>query len=103
MGRIPDPIEIRSIALIKALILPSGPYSAIEANEKGARSDIEKDRIIAKYLTNHPGVKIGNDIISLDPRDIYLEGLPKELQEVLDPVTRQIFEAEYEHARYIRY
>jgi hypothetical protein len=95
---IPDPLQIRAQALIKALGLPSGPYSAIEIDPQTKRRvNPEKDRIIAEYLTNHPGVQIEKGVVSLDFRDIYPKGLPKELKEVLDPDTKAIMEIEYEH------
>jgi hypothetical protein len=97
-GKIPDPLQIRAWALISAFGLPSGPYSAIEIDPKTKRRvNPERDRIIASYLTNHPGVEIERGVISLDFRDIYPNGLPQELKEVLDPDTRAIMEIEYEH------
>lgn len=101
-SRVPEPIEIRANAIINAFNLPSASYSAIEINKQNNRANPEKDRIIAKYLTNNPGIKIKKGIISLDPRDIYPNGLPRELKEVLDPATRQIFEIEYEHIKSIK-
>jgi hypothetical protein len=102
-GKIPDPLQIRAQALIEALGLPSGPYSAIEIDPKTKRRiNPEKDRIIAEYLTNHPGVQIEEGVVSLDFRDIYPEGLPQELKEVLDPATRAIMEIEYEHLQNAR-
>jgi hypothetical protein len=97
-GRIPDPLEVRSTILLDAFGIPYGPYSAIEVDKEGKRINPEKDRIIAEYLTNHPGVLIEKGIVSLDFRDIYPDGLPQELKEVLDPDTRAIMEIEYEHA-----
>jgi hypothetical protein len=97
-GKIPDSLQIRAQALIDAFGLPLGPYSAIETDPKTKRRvNPEKDRIIASYLTNHPGVEIERGVISLDFRDIYPDGLPQELKEVLDPDTRAIMEIEYEH------
>jgi len=99
-GEIPDPLQIRAQALIEAFGLPSGPYSAIEIDPKTKRRvNPENDRIIAKYLTNHPGVEVEKEkgIVSLDFRDIHPNGLPQELKEVLDPKTRAIMEIEYEH------
>ena len=97
-GEIPDPLQIRSQVLIKALGLPSGPYSAIEIDpQTKIRVNPEKDRIITEYLTNHPGVQIEKGVVSLDFRDIYPKGLPQELKEVLDPDTKAIMEIEYEH------
>jgi hypothetical protein len=102
-GKIPDPLEIRALAIIKALGLPSGPYSAIEIDpQTGERVNPERDRIIAEYLTNKPGVQIEKGVVSLDFRDMYPEGLPQELKEVLDPNTRAIMEIEYEHEKNVR-
>ncbi len=102
-GEIPDPLQIRAEAIVKALNLPSGPYSAIETDpQTKERVNIEKDRIIAEYLTNKPGVLIDEGIISLDFRDIYEDGLPQELKSALDPNTRTIMEIEYEHAKSTR-
>jgi hypothetical protein len=102
-GIIPDPLQIRAQVLIEALDLPSGPYSAIEIDPKTKRRvNPKKDRIIAEYLTNHPGVEVEEGIISLDFRDIYPNGLPQELKEVLDPDTRAIMEIEYEHLQNAR-
>jgi len=102
-GRVPDPLEIKAAAFISALGLPSGETSALEVNEKGERINPKKDRIIAE-LTNKPGVIIDKKtgIVFTDFRDIYPEGLPQELKNVLDPDTRAIMEIEYEHAEYIR-
>jgi len=98
--KIPDPLEIRAQILIDAFGLPSGPYSVIEIDPKTKeRINPKKDEIIAKYLTNHPGVEIEKDIISLDFRDMYPDGLPEELKEVLDPNTRAIMKIEYEHLK----
>jgi hypothetical protein len=101
-GRIPDPLEIRSAILLDAFGIPYGPYSAIEVDKEGKRINPEKDRIIAEYLTNKPGVLIEKGIVSLDFRDMYPDGLPQELKEVLDPNTRAIMELEYEHAEDIK-
>ena len=101
-GRIPDPLEVRSSILLDAFSIPYGPYSAIEVDKKGKRVNLEKDRIIAEYLTNHPGVLIEEGFVSLDFRDIYPDGLPQELKEILDPNTRAIMEIEYEHAEDIK-
>jgi hypothetical protein len=99
-GKIPDPLEIRAQILIDAFGLPSGPYSAIEIDPKTKeRINPKKDEIIAKYLTNHPGVEIEKGIISLDFRDMYPDDLPEELKDVLDPNTRAIMEIEYEHLK----
>jgi hypothetical protein len=97
-GKIPDPLEIRAAAIIKALGLPSGPYSAIEIDpQTKQRVNPERDKIIAEYLTNKPGVQIEKGVVSLDFRDMYPNGLPQKLKEVLDPKTRVIMEIEYEH------
>jgi len=102
-GIIPDPLQIRAQVLIEALGLPSGPYSAIEIDPKTKRrANPEKDRIIAEYLTNHPGVEVEEGVISLDFRDIYPNGLPQELKEVLDPDTIAIMEIEYNHLKNAR-
>jgi len=99
-GEIPDPLQIRAQALIKAFNLPSGLYSAIEIDPKTKeRINPEKDRIIADYLTNKPGVEIKKGFVSLDFRDIYPDGLPQKLKEVLDSDTRTIMEIEYEHLK----
>jgi hypothetical protein len=99
-GKIPDPLEIRAAALIKALDLPSGPYSAIEIDpQTKQRVNPERDRIIAEDLTNKSGVEIEEGVVSLDFRDIYPNGLPQELKEVLDPDTRAIMEIEYDHEK----
>jgi len=100
LGKIPDPIEIRAAALIKAIGLPEGPYSAIEIDPKTKRRvNPEKDRIITEYLTNHPGVEVAPGVVSLDFRDMYPDGLPEELKNALDPATREIMEIEYEHQK----
>jgi len=101
-SRIPDPLEVRAAILLDAFGIPYGPYSAIEVDKEGKRVNPEKDRIIAEYLTNHPGALIEEGVISLDFRDMYPDGLPQELKEVLDPDTRAIMEIEYGHAEDIK-
>ncbi len=103
-GRVPDPLEIRAAAIISVLGLPSGETSALTVDSKRKRTDLEKDRIIAEHLTNHPGVIIDKKtgITSTDFRDIYPDGLPLELKKALDPDTLAIMEIEYEHGTYIR-
>jgi hypothetical protein len=96
-NEVPDPIQIRAAAIIEALGISSGPYSALEVG-----SDNEKDKIIAKYLTNAPGVVVDTSIFSHDFRDIYPNGLPEELKKVLDPDTLKIMEIEYEHQKCIQ-
>lgn len=103
-GEIPDPLQIRSAILISALELPSGSYSALEISKERKRINPERDRIIAEYLTNKPGIWIDKEkgIISSDFRDLYPEGLPEELKKVLSPETLAIMEAEYKHIRIIK-
>ncbi|PIQ92865.1 MAG: hypothetical protein COV69_00915 [Parcubacteria group bacterium CG11_big_fil_rev_8_21_14_0_20_39_14] len=98
-GEIPDPLEIRAEALIKAFGIPSGQYSALELGLKKERINKEKDRIIAEYLTNKAGILIDKKTgaTSFDFRDFYPKGLPKELKEILDPDIREIMETEYKH------
>jgi len=107
-GKIPDPAEIEASALIEALGIPSGPYSAIELPR--TKESIERDEIIAKYLTNKPGVFIEAEdetgekfkILSSDFRDLYPNGLPNKLKEVLDERTLNYINAEFEHQKKIR-
>ena len=108
-GEVPDPIEIRAEALCEGLRIPHGPYSALEKPKEGETEEEwkekrKRDGIIAEYLTNKPGVVIDKEtgIISSDFRDLYPEGLPKELKRVLDPATREIMEIEYEHRDYVK-
>ena len=91
----PDPIEIKARAIVEALGIPSGQSSSIELNADNKN----KDKIIAEYLTNIPGVLINKEknYISHDFRDIYPNGLPEKLKEVLDPRTLKIIETEYQH------
>ena len=97
-GEIPDPIQIRSSAIIKALDIPSFETCALEKNER------EKNKIIAEYLTNKEGVFVGKnkDFVSLDFRDIYPDGLPEKLKQILDPDTLAIMEAEYKQRDYVK-
>lgn len=101
-GEIPDPLQIRAAAIIDVLKIPAGEASALETGEKGEWINPKKDRIIAQHLTNKAGVLIDKEtgIVSSDFRDIYPDGLPEKLAEVLDPDTRSIMEIEYEHARH---
>ncbi len=112
-GEIPDPLQIRASAIVDALGIPSGPYSALsqerhkidpKANPEEWEKIKKKDKIIAEYLTNKPGVLIDKEtgIVSSDFRDIYPEGLPEKLKKVLDPNTAAIMEAEYKHAEDVR-
>jgi hypothetical protein len=101
-GKTPDPLEVRAAILLDAFGIPYGPYSAVEVDKEGKRVNLRKDRIIAEYLTNHPGALIEEGVISLDFRDMYPDGLPQELKEVLDPNTRVIMELEYEHAKDVK-
>lgn len=105
-GEIPDPGEIKARAIINALGIPSGPYSALEAPI--TEESLRKDKIIAEYLTNKQGVFIGEEdiesdetikILSFDFRDIYPNGLPNELKKVLDKKTLEYIEAEYKHLK----
>jgi hypothetical protein len=104
---IPDPFQIRAEILIKALNIPSGFYSALEVlpspSKEKERIDPKKDKIIAEYLINKPGVWIDKErgIFSLDFRDIYPQGLPKKLKKALSPETLAIMEAEYKHIKVI--
>lgn len=97
-GEIPSALEIKAAAILKALNLPWGESSAIESSEA------KKDRIIAQYLTNRGGVWIDKKrgVSSSDFRDLYPEGLPAEVKEVLDKRTLSIMEAEYAHTDYVR-
>lgn len=102
-GKIPDPLEIRATALISALGLPSGETSALEVNKQGKRINPEKDRIMAEYLTDKPGIQDKETgIVSTDFRDMYPEGLPEELKSALDSRTREIMETEYKHAEHTK-
>ena len=98
-GEVPDPLVIRATAIISALGLPSGEISALKVNTEGERTNAQKDRVIAKYLTNRGGVLIDSEtgVVSTDFRDIYPEGLPQELKDALEPATREIMEIEYKH------
>jgi len=89
---VPDSIQIRAAAIIEKLGIPSGFYSSLEPG-----ADKNKDKIIAKYLTNVPGVFINKrrHIISYDFRDMYPDGLPEELKKVLDLKVLKIMETEY--------
>ncbi len=100
-GEVPDPSRIRAEAIVEALGIPSGEWSALEINKERRRVNPEKDKIIAEYLTNKPGVVIDKNkgIVSSDFRDIYPEGPPQELKDVLDLDTLAIMEAEYEHVK----
>ena len=102
LGEVPDPLQIRAQAIIKAFGIPSFPYSSIEKGERG-KKEKERDKIIAEYLTNRPGVWIDREkgIISLDFRDMYPEGLPRKLKKALSPDTLEIMETEYEHLKEI--
>ncbi|MBU4298871.1 hypothetical protein KJ636_02415 [Patescibacteria group bacterium] len=104
-SKIPDPLQIRASAIVEALGIPSSQYSALEVDKEKRRINPEKDKIIAKYLTNKAGVLIDKEtgIVSSDFRDMYPKGLPQELKEVLDPATAAIMEAEYKHTKYIKY
>jgi hypothetical protein len=75
--------------------IPSGPYSSVEINSEYK----QKDKIIAKYLTNISGVVIDKKegFVSYDFRDMYPNGLPEELKEVLNHNTLEIMKCEYEH------
>ncbi len=99
-NEVPDPIQIRAAAIIESLGIPSGPYSSIELNAENKR----KDEIITKYLINISGLIVNKNIgtVSHDFRDIYPDGLPKELKEVLDPNTLKIMEIEYEHGAWMQ-
>lgn len=114
-GEIPDPLQIRAAAIIGAFGIPSSQYSAIEKDKEGKRiiikidregkeREVTKDEIIAKYLTNKAGVLIDKKagIVSRDFRDLYLDGLPQELKEALDPDTLAIMEKEYKHLENIK-
>ena len=105
-GEVPDPLQIRAAAIVSALGLPSGQYSALgtKKNNERTKTNTEKDRVIAEYLTNKAGVIIQEDplIVSHDFRDIYPDGLPVELKKVLDPDTLAIMEIEFEHKNYIQ-
>jgi len=102
LGEVPDPLQIRAQAIIEAFRIPSFPYSSIEKGERG-KKEKERDKIIAEYLTNRPGVWIDREkgIISLDFRDMYPEGLPRKLKKALSPDTLEIMETEYEHLKEI--
>lgn len=101
-GKIPDPLQIKAHAIIEALKIPFGEYSPIEINKEGGRINLEKDKTIGEFLINHPGVWIEKNVFSLDPRDIYPDGLPKEVEKLLDPLTREIFEIEWQHQKWIK-
>ncbi|MBI3632313.1 MAG: hypothetical protein HY225_02600 [Candidatus Vogelbacteria bacterium] len=103
-GKVPDRLEIRAAIILEALGLSSGETSALGVNEKGERTDIKKDRVIAEYLTNKPGVLIDkkSGVTSSDFRDIYPNGLPRELEEALDKNTLAIMKVEYSHLDNIR-
>ncbi len=104
-GKVLDPIEIKAIAILTALEIPLGPYSAIELSR--TEESIKKDRVIAEYITNKPpklievetydGKRI--EIPSFDIRDIYPDGLPSELREVLNEETLNYLEIEYKHQK----
>jgi hypothetical protein len=96
-GEIPDPLELRARAIIMAAGIPSGPWSAIEVDPKTKeRVNPKRDKIIAEYLTNQPGVEIEKGVVSRDFRDIYPEGLPKKLEKVLPKEVREIMNVEYQ-------
>ncbi len=107
-GEIPSPSEIEAAILIKAAGIPSGPYSAIETPI--TEETKKRNEIIARYLTDKPGVIIRGktekgesaEIISFDFRDMYPNGLPEELKQVLDPRTLGYIEAEYRHLNLFR-
>lgn len=103
-GEIIDPLSIRADIFVSTLGIPSGEISAIEIDKEGHRVNQEKDKIIAEYLTNKPGVWVDKErlIVSSDFRDIYPNGLPSPLKQVFDKRTLAIFENEYEHQRAVR-
>jgi len=103
LGKVPDPLQIRAQAIVSAFRIPSFPYSSIEKKEKRGKEEKERDKIIAEYLTNIPGVWIDKEkgIISSDFRDLYPDGLPEELKGALSPDTLEIMEIEYEHLKKI--
>lgn len=93
-----SPLQIRAMALIDSLEISSGQTSAIGVDENGERENVEKDAVIAKYLTNSAGVWIrGTYVTTSDFRALYPEGLPLELRAVLDPRTLAIMDADYNH------
>jgi len=103
LGQIPDPLQIRAQSIVKALGIPSFPYSSIEGGKR-KESEIEKDKTIAEYLTNKPGILIDKEkgIVSSDFRDLYPGGLPRKLKKALSPDTLEIMEIEYEHLKEIK-
>jgi hypothetical protein len=100
-GEVPDPARIRAEAIVEVLGIPSGEWSALEVDKEGSRVDPEKDKIIAEYLTNKSGVIIDKNkgVVSSDFRDIYPDGLPQELKDILDSDTLAIMEVEYEQVK----
>jgi len=103
LGKVPDPLQIRAQSIVRAFRIPSFPYSSIERKEKRGKEERERerDKIIAEYLTNKPGVWIDKEkgIISSDFRDLYPDGLPGELKGALSSDTLEIMEIEYKHLK----
>ena len=101
---VPSALRIRADAILLALGLPTGQYSALETDKNNQRLNPEKDAIVAKYITNIPGVSMNENpnVISRDFRDIYPDGIPHELASALDPETLNIMQAEFEHLKYIK-
>jgi len=106
LGKVPDPLQIIAQAIISAFRIPSFPYSSIERKEEKGKEEKERerDKIIAEYLTNIPGVWIDKEkgIISSDFRDLYPRGLPRKLERVLSPEAREIMKTEYQHLKEIK-
>jgi|GEM_PF-1747899 len=104
LGKVPDPLQIRAQSIVRAFRIPSFPYSSIERKEKRGKEERERDKIIAEYLTNKPGVWIDKEkgIISSDFRDLYPRGLPRKLKRVLSPEAREIMKTEYQHLKEIK-
>ncbi len=98
MGEEPSPAQIRTMLAVEAFKLPSGQTSAIETDTDSNRVAQEKDKVIAELFTNKAGVMIDAEtgITSCDPRDIYPDGLPAELEKALDPKTVGIINLMYE-------
>jgi len=108
-GKNLDRINLRSGLLLNTFDLPLELYNSLEKpkgkeTEEEIKERLKRDEIINTKLVNKEGVWIDKkrNIFSLDFRDMYPDGLPEDLKNVLDPRTKRIMEIEYEHRKFVQ-